>query len=502
MSCWTTHAWADNPCVPGTVISDTCEGIPNYGCCENTSKIWCDFASNSLCSLQCEATAPGCGDKICADEEDHDSCPDDCSTGCGNDNCGLFENSVNCPKDCGTICGDGSCYGEETVLFCPNDCKIPTPYCGWNTDAQKLSCLETPNEQSPIGSTKCDGGPEPCDTATFSGCCNDGNTLVFCEDNFQAEVDCKSNGDPTKNQCGWLISEGRYGCVELGLAEASGAVPFLCPGSEGCAYDCVDKQCGSDNCGGTCGECPDGTHCEDTLCICTPVCDGLQCGPDSCEGSCGDCPVDLTCNPESGQCVDCVPDCTGRECGSDGCDGTCGECFPGQVCNFQAGVCEGNCTTLCDVKECGDDGCGGTCGECGPGKTCLLAGICVSVECITECEGLECGINNCGDPCGVCSPGTSCSSSGFCIDGSCIPACSNRVCGPDGCSGLCGICQDEELCVAGLCVPKGSSGPDTGGGFGDQPKGSSGCAINGPASPLSMILLLLALFSLKRREEQ
>lgn len=495
------RAEANNPCSPGVSTGQNCAEIPNWGCCDGTNRFWCNFSHDMLCTLNCSLEEPGCGDTICADDESPDSCPDDCTPGCGNTNCGLFESTTNCPKDCGTLCGDGACNGEETPSSCPSDCTVPAPYCGWDTESEKLSCLAEPNEQTPFGSVNCQQGGDPCLEPGFAGCCGNGHTLTQCVDGESQTVDCQNNGDPNKNQCGWLTAQGVYGCTTLGLAEPSGVAEFLCADSQGCAWDCEGKQCGSDSCGGICGVCPEGTHCEGDLCVCTPVCDGLQCGPDSCEGSCGDCPEGLECNMATGQCQDCVADCSGRECGSDGCGGSCGDCLTGQVCNFESGTCEGNCTTLCDTKECGDDGCGGSCGECGPGRTCILAGICVSIQCITECEGLECGINSCGDPCGVCPSGTSCSSSGFCIEGNCLPACTNRHCGPDGCGGLCGQCDDLEVCLAGLCVPQGNSGPDSGGGFGEEAKGSSGCTAAKPQHRLTFALFLLALFSLRRKRE-
>lgn len=498
---------ADNPCAPGFVLGqggdgawDDCSELPNMGCCDGNTKIWCNFATNVVCAQTCISEEPDCGDSICSADENPTSCPNDCTSGCGNGNCGLFENTQNCPKDCGESCGDGVCNGSENPDLCPEDCFEASPYCGWDTENLNLSCLQSPSEQSPIGSVNCQSlGSGLCGEPGFSGCCDNGHILKTCDDSQTVTIDCEANDDPTKNQCGWIKSEAEYGCTELGLAEATGVAPFLCPSSPGCSFDCVGKACGSDGCGGICGECMEGTHCEGTTCVCTPQCAGLQCGPDSCEGSCGDCPEDLACNTATGQCQDCVADCSDRECGSDGCDGSCGDCLSGQVCNFETGTCEGNCADLCDVKECGDDGCGGSCGECGPGRTCILAGICVSIECITECEGLECGINTCGDPCGICAAGTNCSASGFCVDGNCIPSCSNSVCGPDGCGGLCGQCADLEICVAGLCVPQGSSGPDSGGGFGDTSTGSGGCSSQQPAGVFACLILLVGLLSLRRR---
>lgn len=58
------------------------------------------------------------------------------------------------------------------------------------------------------------------------------------------------------------------------------------------------KECGSDGCGGSCGDCDAPKVCsEDFLCRdpCAPQCDGRECGDDGCGGSCGNCPVDSTC---------------------------------------------------------------------------------------------------------------------------------------------------------------------------------------------------------------
>src|SRR6187551_521682 len=48
---------------------------------------------------------------------------------------------------------------------------------------------------------------------------------------------------------------------------------------------------------------------------CTPSCDGRLCGSDACGGSCGDCPASQTCNP-AGQCMTttCIPPRTRRTC--------------------------------------------------------------------------------------------------------------------------------------------------------------------------------------------
>jgi hypothetical protein len=101
----------------------------------------------------------------------------------------------------------------------------------------------------------------------------------------------------------------------------------------------VNKACGDDGCGGTCGACEKGWQCANGACaqICTPACDGKQCGPDGCGGVCAVCAAGQTCSTAA-QCVaTCTPSCTGKQCGSDGCGGSCGVCGTGATC--QTGVC-------------------------------------------------------------------------------------------------------------------------------------------------------------------
>ena len=205
-------------------------------------------------------------------------------------------------------------------------------------------------------------------------------------------------------------------------------------------------MCGPDGCGGSCGQCTNGT-CAISECVesgCGPVtedglCVGnllLACGEDE-QLTTFDCPeFGLICgiDPFGGQldCVSsdaCVPDCTEKSCGDDGCGGSCGTCTPGTKCILGAckvpcgdvtslGTCQDeslsicvsgnllkincsesdlfcvedeetgqascgtNCTPTCLGTECGGDGCGGTCGDCTAGMVCQL-GHCVAVE--TEC---------------------------------------------------------------------------------------------------------------------
>lgn len=113
---------------------------------------------------------------------------------------------------------------------------------------------------------------------------------------------------------------------------------------------------------------------------CIPDCTGRVCGSDGCGGSCGQCPANNECTTE-GQCKPiCVPLCDGHECASDdGCGGVCGS----GICSLYnaeciRGVCV--CWPDCRGQECdGDNGCNGTCGTCGPGLDCIGA-ACVAYE--------------------------------------------------------------------------------------------------------------------------
>ncbi len=278
---------------------------------------------------------------------------------------------------------------------------------------------------------------------------------------------------------------------------------IVVPGGD-CVPNCVGRACGTDGCGGSCGECKDdGLSCTTETCseagICeTPVqplfclieascvTDGtvspgnpcLVCRPDVSQTDWSDVDDGTACESgtcEDGVCVsDCVPECVG-DCGDDGCGGSCGECTAPEVC--VDGGCQ--CESQCGDKTCGDDGCGGSCGNCGPEQACEdgqcmcqpdcedaecgddgCAGVCGACEfpdvcsderqcvCQAQCDGLECGDDQCGGLCGECV------GQDACVDGQCVcqPQCEAVQCGDDGCGGECGPCEGQNACVDGQCV--------------------------------------------------
>ena len=292
------------------------------------------------------------------------------------------------------------------------------------------------------GPTPCPAGETRCEVQDVQVCTAAGDWLTVAT--CQEATPCWDGACCTPS-CDPLAECGSDGC---------GGSCGECPAGEGCvlgacecAPDCDGKDCGDDSCGGSCGECSEGDACLDGVCTCTPECGGAVCGGDGCGGSCGECPADNECI--EGTCVGpCAPGstrCADQDvevCGPDGeswikvasCPGT-NPCFEGACCTPEClpGV------------ECGGDGCGGSCGTCAQGL------VCVDSEClcVPTCEDAECGDDGCGGSCGDCDdPGDSC------VDGSCscAPDCASAVCGDDGCGSTCGTCGDGTACVGGLCL--------------------------------------------------
>jgi hypothetical protein len=143
-----------------------------------------------------------------------------------------------------------------------------------------------------------------------------------------------------------------------------------------CQPDCIGKDCGSDGCGGLCGECPSWETCDESTGKCSTNQEGCTqhtypgCGGCSCE--------DCVCNQDPYCCSNywddvCVMNCI--QCG--GCNGCIPDCY----------------TSDGQKKQCGDDGCGGSCGQCPPGSQCNN-GFCSSTQ-KTCSDILDCAIN-CG----------------------------------------------------------------------------------------------------------
>lgn len=349
----------DGACVPGGEETPGCWG-PKWACL-------CNDCGNATCQV-----ADTCGNGTCEAAEGCFACAADC--GCPDGQaCNPSANA--CVND---TCGNGVCDAGENCTLCLKDCGCPN------------------GQECSFGVCTADA----CGGITDVGCCDDGKTLVYCEDGSLTSMKCG-------NRCGWSAKDSWYDCVSASDEDPSGEHPYDCKGNYDYPSGCAGKECGDNGGGYSCGTCSDGLECVEGTCqtACVPVCDGKQCGDNGCGGTCGDCLDGEQCS-ETFTCKKvCLPVCDGKDCGPDGCGGECGACGEGLECN--GGLCQAACVPKCDGKECGNDGCGGDCGACGDGKSCSDAGLCVA-ECVPVCDGKQCGDDGCGGVCGTCGEGTTC----------------------------------------------------------------------------------------------
>ena len=223
---------------------------------------------------------------------------------------------------------------------------------------------------------------------------------------------------------------------------------------DGCVPFCARKQCGSDGCEGSCGDCEEGSVCLSGQCKlisdpCVAACADKECGDGGVAGcNCGSCISPDMCLEN--QCVPppCTASCEGKQCGTDrGCDcGTCTGCAT-QCLGYQCEPASQVSYGCYDNDIFWKDSCGSweskkedcQAAGCDPGSN-------VCKMCVQVCTGKECGVYQDCD-CGPCPSGYSCSS-GKCV---CQPSCAGKQCGDDGCGGDCGTCPAGKSCQAGQC---------------------------------------------------
>jgi hypothetical protein len=151
-------------------------------------------------------------------------------------------------------------------------------------------------------------------------------------------VACSDDATPPSNlgsRVSALLTEGKYFVMVDGYSGVDyGEFTLELRFRENCEPSCEGRFCGSDGCGGTCGECGSDESCSGfNRCLandCQPMCNAtVVCGDDGCEGDCG------TCDTDSGElcvfdtrsckvfpiCDHMRPECTGctgsQYCGSD-----------------------------------------------------------------------------------------------------------------------------------------------------------------------------------------
>ena len=239
-------------------------------------------------------------------------------------------------------CGDGCCASDEEVCF-GDLCLTPDcdgKECG-DDGAGGLCGACGENEKCVEGTCevleKCDNG------------CNQGD--VVCVDG---------------------VENGYQECVEDG--EIAGEVCWDLSVMKACeaGHKCVEET-------------PN-----EALCVCVPDCEGKQCGSDGCEGTCGDCKEDFGLN------FQCMDDFT--------CDCVCDGVPPGTVCDYTDGKmqeyanpCEAECAGVASSEDdCVTGYCKGTCPSCEDGcsEADLMAKEYCGIDMITYPNfcSVKCGI--------------------------------------------------------------------------------------------------------------
>ena len=271
---------------------------------------------------------------------------------------------------------------------------------------------------------------ETCDTcpADCGGpCCGQGGCQTeFGEDKCSCPEDC---GDPcTGTECGTDGCGGECGDCALLYGEQ-----YVCDaGTCECILDCEGKDCGSDGCGGTCGSCQAPMVCADGVCI---GCGDGECGagehkcncPEDCTGGCSGCCSDTACK-------------TGNElefCGVGG--EACDECIDGEVCDAGNCVCKAEDHQACSGgKLYWYDSCNvqGSQVNCDDGNACTTDG----------CSGSQCTHSNVQN-------NTSCGGEKTCQGGVCTYHCGDGVCASSGGNETCENCDGDCGQCPGQCTP-------------------------------------------------
>jgi hypothetical protein len=378
-------------CGDGDTDTDTVQEVSPPGCNDTDGDGQLGWTVDCLTGRDCDDTDDEIFDgavEICDGEIDEncdgvvdEGCPDCVDT----DNDGYYAVSLTCAEglDCNDMDGDVN----------PAAAEIPDDGIDNNCDGtmEETSCVPD-CEDRVCGDDGCGDSCGDCvgGWTCFDGACEEGlqqgkSCLGKCGETYDPNADCQC--DQNCQKVGDCCDDFCDSCPALGTQ--------ICE----CVPDCVDKECGGDGCGGTCGACGEGSACDSHgTCGCTDEAT-TACGPDAnvyWYDSCGNQGV------------------LKATCGADGCVN---------------GACAG-CTANCDGVQCGDDGCGGECGTCEGGSACV-AGQCEVPTLPGSCEG------RCGDYDGSaeCQCDSGCFSFGDCCEDVCT-ACESDYAEQCGCKDL------------------------------------------------------------------
>jgi hypothetical protein len=255
--------------------------------CYNDLDDDCDGLVDSDDEEQCEVPCI-CGDGACEPDRCGESweagaktCATDCAV-CGNGKCDPGEGTVKCPADCCGSCGDGVCKGGECgegPVACPQDC----------TDYSCGDGLCDPAENAIDCHDDCE--PYECDNHT----CEPGEDATSCPPDCSAVCgDCECAGGEDYGTCPadcGFCGDGYCLADCSALAEDAATCPVDCCMPSCAASDGSTKQCGSDGCGGLCGQCVSGYECSALgTCVCAVMGDDADCNgvDDDCNGAVDD----------------------------------------------------------------------------------------------------------------------------------------------------------------------------------------------------------------------
>ena len=444
-------------------------------------------------------------------------CTPDCEgKECGKDGCGGLCGS--CLE--GVDCVDYQCTGECMHDCAPKGSSECTGDAAWREcgEFDADGCLDWSDERPCPGAGSCENGKCQCEpdctgkTCGYDGCvgscgtckpgftCSDFQCVEGCVDEctVAGETLCSGTG---YTECGHFDDDE---CLEWSGVSACPGTGQCVGGACQCTPSCVQKGCGDDGCGGSCGECPPGLVCKNYQCV-----EGIpnECNPgEKEEVDCGLCGTQSrSCNAEGiwsswSECVGegmCAPgDLQAQECGLCGeknrvCNASCkwdawgdcddsGVCTPGESMSQSCGLCGSQSRTCSDACQWGEwAGCNGQ-GSCTPGETqaqpcgvcgtqtrvcnnfcqwgswsgCLGGGVCQQ----GEMQSQPCG--NCGSQTRTCDGNCQWTSWGTCVNqGSCSPGqwqtCGG--CGNQECGGNCqwGQCMGQGECSSGAISTEG-----------------------------------------------
>jgi len=340
------------------------------------------------CTDNCTADSTRCNDSVIQVCYQVGECYDwidaiDCAE--SGRSCSDTGGAADCYTPCNDMCTAGATQCNGSVI--QGCAKVGDCY-DW-VDA--LDCADS--ELSCYDSTGNAGCYVPCsDECPSAGVtrCN-GNTVQTCAYDGDSDpcLDWKDTADCTQ------------GGTSTDFCDNGSCVP--------CQPECTGKVCGDDGCGGSCGTCNAGDHCENGAC----VADSIEPG-DPCPNGDSDCPAEWpTCLSGAGGLTYCSKACNlDSDCGTQNC---CLDIASGKYC-FDHTQCSGSgqagdpcpfinvnvdADTCVAVLTCLGIPADGSNGTCTTDSDCSSLGASLNPDCV----GGNCGASFCAETCPGGDPG-------------------------------------------------------------------------------------------------